>query len=72
MSDARDAGLVAGQQLADVQPYSCRRCAKTLGMLAPGRFWLRLHGRTVIVEGGTVRVFCERCHAEHSIVLDNA
>ncbi len=72
MSDARDAGLVAGQRLADVQPYYCRRCQnpRPLGMLAPGRFWWRSHGRTVIVEGGTVRVWCEQCYKEHTIDLE--
>ncbi len=68
MSVLVEAAIVQGRRGADVHPYRCHRCAKILGVLAPGRFWLRLHGRTVLYEGGgRVTVWCERCGAEHII-----
>lgn len=65
--------VVERQRLADLTPYYCRRCPnpKPLGMLAPGRFWSRQNGRTLIMEGGKVRVWCERCSKEHTILLDS-
>lgn len=61
------------RQPGEVEPYYCRRCdnPKPLGMLGPGHFWSRQGGRTIIAEGGTVRVWCERCSKEHTILLDS-
>ncbi len=55
----------------DTRALYCRRCGNTrpLGLLSPGVFWSRLNGRTVLVEGGTVSVWCEKCSKQHDLVL---
>jgi hypothetical protein len=54
-------------------PVYCRRCThqRPLGIIAPGRYWARLNKRTVLVTGGTVKLWCERCGAEHDLDLRN-
>lgn len=65
------ATLARGQGNAATTPLYCRRCGnpRPLGMVSPGRFWSRQGGRTIIAEGGKVRVWCEKCSAEHEVDL---
>jgi ribosomal protein S27E len=49
----------------------CQRCNRTLGLVAPGRYWLRHAGRTLLIEGLTdvqrIRVWCEGCNKENVV-----
>ncbi len=55
----------------DTAPFFCRRCdnPRPLGIVSPGRYWMRNNGRTVLVEGGMVKVWCEKCGGEHDLDL---
>lgn len=63
---------VPGEEPGQTQPLYCRRCSnpRPLGLVAPGRYWTRHHGRTVLVQGGRVKVWCERCQKQHDLDLD--
>ncbi len=49
----------------------CSRCGRTLGVVSPGRYWLRHAGRTVLIEGLTeaqrITVWCDRCGKEQAL-----
>lgn len=55
----------------ETQALYCRRCGnpRPLGIVSPGRYWMRNNGRTVLVEGGIVKIWCEKCGGEHEIDL---
>lgn len=58
--------------IQDAIAFRCQRCRRVvLGLVSPGRYWLRHAGRTVLIEGLTdeqrIRVWCERCGKENVI-----
>lgn len=59
---------------APTTPLYCERCQnpRPLGVLGAGRFWSRQSGRTILVTGGCVQVWCEVCHKEHALDLRGA
>lgn len=56
------------------QPLYCQRCdlVVPLGIVAPGRYYLRHARRTMLAQGGTVTVWCPQCSAEYTLDLTDA
>jgi len=53
------------------QPVKCQRCNHMLGIVAPGAYWSRHAGRTLLIEGLTeaqrIRVWCESRSKENAV-----